>query len=210
MTTMSMSTYTIPNVTQRTPTGERSMDLYSRLLAERIVYLSTPIDHGVANSLIGQLIHLESEHATRPIDFYISSPGGSIGATLGVYDAMTYIAPPVHTVCVGEAGATAALLLAAGQPGARRMMPNARVTLHQPGTQGRRAAIPDLIVEAEELARVRSVLEEILAQHTGRDVAQVREDTERDLVLGAEEAVEYGLVDAVLQSRKRSVDDANT
>ena len=196
-----MSSHLIPNVTTRTPTGERTLDVYSRLLAERIVYLGTPIDGGVANSLIAQLIHLEAEKPGAPIDLYVSSPGGSISAVLGVYDAMRYVGCPVQTTCVGEAGPTAALLLAAGEPGHRRALPHARITLHQPGTEGRRGAIPDLLVEAEELARVRALLESILAEHTGRTPEQIRDDTDRDLVLSADEAVTYGLIDAVLEPR---------
>jgi len=192
----------VPNVTTRTPYGERTVDLYSRLLADRIVYLATPIDGGVANTLIGQLLHLESDNPTKPINLYISSPGGAIAPTLGVYDAMQYIAPPVRTTCVGEAGPTAALLLAAGDPGQRRILPHARVVLHQPGTEGQRGAIPDLIVEADEMARVRAQLESIIARHTGRTAEQVRDDTDRDLVLTAEAAREYGLVDVVLEPRK--------
>ncbi|CAN5294134.1 ATP-dependent Clp protease proteolytic subunit [soil metagenome] len=191
----------IPNVTSRTPQGERTVDLYSRLLADRIIYLGTPIDAGVANTVIAQLIHLESDKPDAPIDLYINSPGGSTPATLGVYDAMGHISAPVRTTCVGEAGPTAALLLAAGEPGFRRILPHARVLLHQPASEGRRGSIPDLIVEAEELARVRRQLESILAAHTGRTAEKVRADTERDLVLTADAAVEYGLVDAILQPR---------
>jgi ATP-dependent Clp protease, protease subunit len=194
----------VPYVTTRSPQGERTVDLYSRLLADRIVYLGTAVDAGVANTLIAQLIHLEAEAPDTPIDLYVNSPGGSIAAVLGVYDAMRYVAPPVQTTCVGEAGPTAALLVAAGEPGRRRILPHARVVLHQPAVEGRRAAVPDLIVEAEELARVRGQLEAILARHTGRTPEQVRTDTERDLVLTAEAAVEYGLVDAVLQPRRGS------
>ena len=191
----------VPNVTTRTPSGERTVDLYSRLLADRIVYLATAIDGGVANTLIGQLLHLESEDPSKPVDLYISSPGGPIAPSLGIYDAMQYVAPAVRTTCVGEAGSTAALLLAAGHPGQRRILPHARVLLHQPAAQGQRGAIPDLIVEADELARVRRQQEEILARHTGRSPEQVRDDTDRDLVLAAEAARDYGLVDAVLEPR---------
>jgi ATP-dependent Clp protease protease subunit len=192
----------VPNVTTRTSYGERTVDLFSRLLADRIVYLTSPIDGGVATTMIAQLLHLESDNPTKPISLYISSPGGAIAATLGVYDAMHYIAPPVHTTCIGEAGPTAALLLAAGEPGQRRMLPHARVVLHQPATEGQRGAIPDLIVEADELARIRLQLDEILARHTKRTVEQVRLDTERNLVLTAEGAMDYGLIDAVLAPRK--------
>lgn len=196
-----MTGYVIPNVTTRTPHGERTVDLYSRLLADRIVYIGTPIDAGVANATIAQLIHLEADKPGAPIDLYVNSPGGSIAAVLGIYDAMRYVGTPVQTTCVGEAGATAALLVAAGEPGRRRILPHARVVLHQPAAEGQRGAVPDLIVQADEMARVRRQLEEILAHHTGRSPEQVRDDTERDKVLTAPEAVTYGLVDAVLQPR---------
>lgn len=196
-----MSTYTVPYVISRTPQGERTLDLYSRLLGERIVYLGTAIDDGVANALIGQLLHLESESTDAPISLYINSPGGDITAMLAVYDAIQFVAPPVHTTCVGQAAHTAAVLLAAGEPGHRTILPHGRVVLHQPAGQGR-GTVPDLILEAEEIERVRALLEDLLSQHTGRSVAQVREDTDRSLVLQAQAAVEYGVADAVLPSRK--------
>jgi len=196
-----MSTYTIPYVTTRTPRGERTVDLYSRLLEDRIVYLGTEIDDGVANALIAQLLHLESDNPDLPINLYLNSPGGSITAMLAVYDAMQYVAAPVETTCVGQAAWTAAVLLAGGEPGRRTILPHGRVVLHQPATQGR-GTIPDLILEAEEIARVRTLLEEILSRHTGRSAEQVRSDTDRDLVLTPEAAREYGIVDAVLQPRR--------
>ncbi|GAA1477659.1 ATP-dependent Clp protease proteolytic subunit [Nocardioides aestuarii] len=196
-----MSSYTLPYVVQQTPRGERTVDLYSRLLADRIVYLGTELDDGVANAVIAQLIHLTSENSEAPISLYVNSPGGSISAMLAVYDAMQFVAAPVHTTCVGQAAWTAAVLLAGGEPGHRSILPHGRVVLHQPATQGR-GSIPDLIVEAEEIARVRLLLEELLAHHTGRSAEQVREDTDRDLVLPAAAAVDYGIVDAVLSSQR--------
>ena len=196
-----MSTYTLPYVVQQTPRGERTVDLYSRLLADRIVYLGTELDDGVANAVIAQLIHLTSENSEAPISLYVNSPGGSISAMLAVYDAMQFVAAPVHTTCVGQAAWTAAVLLAGGEPGHRSILPHGRVVLHQPATQGR-GSIPDLIVEAEEIARVRLLLEELLAHHSGRTPEQVREDTDRDLVLPAAAAVDYGIVDAVLSSQR--------
>ena len=196
-----MSSYTLPYVVQQTPRGERTVDLYSRLLADRIVYLGTELDDGVANAVIAQLIHLTSENSEAPISLYVNSPGGSISAMLAVYDAMQFVAAPVHTTCVGQAAWTAAVLLAGGEPGHRSILPHGRVVLHQPATQGR-GSIPDLIVEAEEIARVRLLLEELLAHHTGRTPEQVREDTDRDLVLPAAAAVDYGIVDAVLSSQR--------
>ncbi len=195
-----MASYPIPYVTTRTPRGERTVDVYSRLLAERIVYLGTEIDDGVANTLIAQLIHLESESAELPINVYINSPGGSVTAMLAVYDTMQYVSAPVATTCVGQAASSAAVLLAGGERGHRAMLPRARVVLHQPAAQGR-GTVPDLILEAEELERVRSMLEQLLARDTGRPPAQVRTDTERDLVLTAEAALAYGIVDRVLENR---------
>lgn len=197
-----MASYPIPYVTTQTPRGERTVDVYSRLLAERIVYLGTEIDDGVANTLIAQLLHLEAESAELPIDVYINSPGGSVTAMLAVYDTMQYVSAPVATTCVGQAASSAAVLLAGGEPGRRALLPRARVVLHQPAAEGR-GTVPDLILEAEEVERVRGQLEELLARDTGRSVEQVRADTERNLVLTGEAAVAYGIVDRVLAQRSR-------
>ncbi|WP_375426747.1 ClpP family protease [uncultured Friedmanniella sp.] len=195
-----MTSYTIPYVTLQTTRGERTVDVYSRLLAERIVYLGTGIDDGVANAVIAQLLHLENENAEAPVALYLNSPGGSVPATLAIYDAMQFIGPPVETTCVGQAAATAALLLAGGTPGRRSILPHGRVLIHAPAAEGR-GTVPDLILEADEVARVRALQEEILAAHTGRSAAQVRDDTQRDLVLDAQAAVRYGVVDLVLPYR---------
>jgi ATP-dependent Clp protease protease subunit len=184
-----MSTYTIPYVVQQTPRGERTLDLYSRLLSERIIYLGTEIDDGVANAAIAQLLHLASDNPELPVSLYINSPGGSISAMLAVYDAMQFVRPEVETVCVGQAAWTAAVLLAGGAPG-KRAIP----------TQGR-GTVPDLILEADEVARVRLLLEEVLAEHTGRTPEQIRQDTDRTLVLAGSAAVEYGVVDTVLREQ---------
>ncbi|VEI50404.1 ClpP family protease [Kocuria rosea] len=196
-----MSSYAVPYVVERTPNGERSMDVFSRLLMERIVYLGTEIDDGVANVLIAQLLYLDSYGSDQPIGFYINSPGGSTTAMLAVYDAMQHVGAPVETTCVGQAASAAAVLLAAGAPGRRSVLPHARVVLHQPAAQGQ-GTIPDLILEAEEIARTREQLEQVLARHTGRSPQQVREDTDRDLVLTAEEAVAYGVADRVVTPRE--------
>lgn len=195
-----MSSYTIPYVTTRTNQGERTVDVYSRLLAERIIYLGTGIDDGVANAVIAQLLHLENDNPDTPVALYINSAGGSIAATLAIYDAMQFIRPAVETTCVGQAAATAAVLLAGGAPGRRSILPHARVVIHAPAAEGR-GAIPDLILEADEVERVRTMQEEILAAHTGRSTEQVRRDTDRDLILTPRAAVEYGVVDSVLASR---------
>ncbi|CAM3278537.1 ATP-dependent Clp protease proteolytic subunit [Nocardioides dubius] len=195
-----MSSYAIPYVTTRTGSGERTVDIYSRLLADRIVYLGTAIDDGVANAVIAQLLHLENENPDAPVALYVNSPGGSIPATLAIYDAMQFIRPEVETTCVGQAAATAAVLVAGGVSGRRSILPHARVVIHAPAAEGR-GAVPDLIVEADEVERVRTMQEELLAQHTGRSATQVREDTQRDLILSPQASVEYGVVDVVLGSR---------
>lgn len=192
--------YPIPYVTTRTPQGERTVDIYSRLLAERVVYLGTAIDDGVANAVIAQLIHLESESPDLPINLYLNSAGGSIPATLAIYDAMQYIQPPVETTCVGQAAATAAVLLAGGAAGRRRILPHGRVVIHAPAMEGR-GAIPDLVLEADEVERVRTLLEHILAEHTGHSPERIRDDTERDLILTPRGALDYGVVDEVLANR---------
>jgi ATP-dependent Clp protease protease subunit len=199
-----MSSYTIPYVVQHTPRGERTMDLYSRLLADRIIYLGTELDDGVANTVIAQLLHLASEAPDSPVSLYVNSPGGSITAMLAVYDAMQYIACDVATTCVGQAAATAAMLLAGGTPGKRLTLPNARILIHQPssGFQGQSS---DIEIHAREVLELRRLLEEIYAQHTGRTVEEVHEDMERDRFFGAEEAVEYGLVDRLVPSRRASL-----
>ncbi|HWM02598.1 MAG TPA: ATP-dependent Clp protease proteolytic subunit [Actinophytocola sp.] len=195
-----MSTYTIPNVITRVPGGERVMDVYSHLLSSRIVYLGTAIDSGVANALIAQLLHLEAENPDQRIDLYINSEGGDPSAMLALYDTMKYIKAPVATTCVGQAVAAGAILLAAGATGSRSVLPHTRVVLHQPAAQGR-GTIPDLILQADEVVRVRSQLEEILSAHTGRSVADLRHDTDRDRVFDAAGAVAYGLADHVLDER---------
>lgn len=192
-----MSTYTIPNVVSRTPQGERVMDVYSRLLEERIIYLGTPVDDDVANALIAQILHLDSDNPEAPIDLYINSTGGSVNATFALYDTMQYCHAPIATTCVGQALSSSALLLAAGDAGRRSVLPHARVLLHQPSGQGR-GTIPDLILAAEEILRVREEMEEALSRHTGRDIATLRRDTDRDRVLPADEIVDYGIADAVI------------
>ncbi|GGC99254.1 ATP-dependent Clp protease proteolytic subunit 1 [Tersicoccus solisilvae] len=197
-----MNSYTVPYVTRQDGRGSQTLDVFSSLLTDRIVYLGTGIDDGVANVLIAQLLHLEAVNPDTPIDLYINSPGGSIPAMLAVYDAMQYVRPPVRTTCVGQAVFTAALLLAGGAPGERAILPRGQVVLHQPVAEGGRGAIPDLIVEAEQMGRVRTELEELFARHTGRTAEQVRRDTDRSLVLTAEQARSYGIVDHVVDSRK--------
>ena len=195
-----MSTYTIPNVIAQHPRGERVMDVYSHLLAERIIYLGTGIDSGVANALIAQLLHLEAESPGQEINLYINCEGGDETAMLAIYDTMQFIQAPVATTCVGQAIAAGAVLLAAGEPGRRSVLPHSRVVLHQPAVQGR-GAIPDLILQADEVVRIRAAIESILSTHTGQSVESLRADTDRDRVFAAEAAIAYGLADEVLQRR---------
>ncbi|MDT7742573.1 MAG: ATP-dependent Clp protease, protease subunit [Actinomycetota bacterium] len=195
-----MSTYTIPNVVTRDSRGERVVDVYSHLLSERIVYLGTAIDAGVANALIAQLLHLEADAPDQEISMYVNCEGGDIAAMLAVYDTMQYVRAPVATTCVGQAVAAGAVLLAAGAAGRRSALPHTRVVLHQPAAQGR-GAIPDLILAADEVVRVRAETEAILALHTGRDTDTLRHDTDRDLVLTAAAARDYGIVDQVIAAR---------
>ncbi|UGQ12193.1 ATP-dependent Clp protease proteolytic subunit [Yinghuangia sp. ASG 101] len=195
-----MSTYTIPNVITRDSRGERVMDVYSHLLAERVIYLGTGIDAGVANALVAQLLFLEADNHDQDIQLYINCEGGDPSAMLAVYDTMRYIRSQVATTCVGQAVAVGAVLLAAGAPGKRAVLPHARVVLHQPAAQGR-GAIPDLILQADEVVRVRADIERILSRHTGHSTATLRADTDHDRVFTAEGAKEYGLVDHVIDQR---------
>jgi ATP-dependent Clp protease protease subunit len=198
-----MSSYPIPSVVEKTLHGERAVDIYSRLLADRIVYVGTPIDDGVANVVIAQLLHLESDSQSAEINLYLNSPGGDPTAMLAVYDTMQFIGAPVATTCVGQAAGTAAVLFAAGAAGRRTVLPRARVVLQQPGQDGSRGDVTDLQVAAKEILRLRTEMETILAEHTGRSLEQIHRDTDRALVLDAEAAVAYGVADAVLTSRKQ-------
>ncbi len=195
-----MSSYTIPNVIAENPRGDRIMDVYSHLLTERIVYLGTAIDPGVANTLTAQLIFLEARSPEEEINLYINCEGGDMTSMLAVYDTMRYINAPVVTTCVGQAIAAGAVLLAAGAPGRRAMLPHARVVLHQPSASGQ-GTIPDLILAADEVVRLRSAMEEVLSLHTGQTTETLRADTDRDRVFTAQAALDYGLVDQILTDR---------
>ena len=194
-----MSSYTIPTVVESTARGERVSDIYSRLLSERIVFVGTQIDDGVANVIVAQLLHLAADKPAADIQLYLNSPGGSFTAMMAIYDTMQFVASDVATLCVGQATSTAAILLAAGAPGKRALLPHGRVLLHQPHSEGSRGSISDLALEAAELARVRLEAEGLLARHTGRTVDEVRADTDRALVLAGEAAVAYGVADRVLE-----------
>ncbi|MGW1163724.1 ClpP family protease [Streptomyces sp. NPDC002513] len=196
-----MGSYTVPYVVERTAQGERSYDVFSRLLAERIVFLGTEIDDGVANVVIAQLLHLESANPEHEISVYINSPGGSFTSLMAIYDTMTFVRAPVSTFCVGQAASTAAVLLAGGDPGRRFVLRHARVLLGQPATGGERGTVADLSLKAKEMVRIRSQVEEVLARHTHHEVATLRADMDRDKVFTAEEAVAYGLADEVLSRR---------
>ena len=196
-----MSQYTIPTVVERTPLGERAYDVYSRLLSERIVFLGTEIDDGVANVIMAQLLHLEAASPDLEIYLYINSPGGAYSALTAIYDTMQFIRPDVATFCMGQAASAAAVLLSAGTPGRRAVLKHARVLLHQPSSQAR-GTLPDLAIEAKELVRVRAEVDEILSRHTGHPLAKIRNDTDRNKTFTAAEAVAYGLADEVITARE--------
>jgi ATP-dependent Clp protease protease subunit len=197
--------YYIPQWEERTSYGFRRIDPYAKLFEERIIFLGTPISDDVANAVMAQLICLESMDPDRDIEIYVNSPGGSFTALTAIYDTMQYIKPDVRTVCMGQAASAAAVLLAAGAKGKRLAVPNARILIHQPYTEGGYGQASDLEIQANEILRMRSLLEEILARHTGKAVDDVRKDIERDKILTTQEAIDYGLVDAFTTSRKASV-----
>jgi len=188
-------------VIEQTNRGERSFDIYSRLLKERIIFLATPINDDIANLVMAQLIHLEGEDPEKDINIYINSPGGSVTALMAIYDTMEYITPDVSTICMGQAASAAAVLLAAGTKGKRFALPHSRILLHQPsgGAEGQSV---DIEIQAREIQRIRELLDQILAAKTGQDVEKISADTDRDFILTAEAAKEYGLIDEILQSRR--------
>jgi ATP-dependent Clp protease protease subunit len=192
----------IPVVVEQTARGERAYDIFSRLLTERIVFLGTPIDDNVANLVIAQLLYLESEDPDKDINLYINSPGGVVTAALAIYDTIQYIKPDVSTICIGQAASAAALLLAAGSKGKRYALPNSRVIIHQPHGGATGQAV-DIDIQAREILRTRRVLDEILAKHTGQPLEKVEKDTDRDFIMTAGEAKEYGIVDEVVIQRKK-------
>ncbi|WP_405965150.1 ATP-dependent Clp protease proteolytic subunit [Streptomyces sp. NBC_00723] len=196
-----MGTYTIPNVVERTPQGERSYDVFSRLLSERIIFIGTEIDDGVANVVIAQLLHLEASSPESEISIYLNSPGGSFTSLMAIYDTMTFVQAPISTLCVGQAASTAAVLLAGGDPGRRLVLEHARVLLGQPASGGRQGTVSDLTLQAKEMVRIRAQVEEVLSRHTRHDITTLRTDMDRDKVFTAQEAVAYGLADEVLSRR---------
>jgi ATP-dependent Clp protease protease subunit len=190
----------VPIVVEKTGHGERSYDIYSRLLKERIVFLNGPVDDISSNIIIAQLLYLESENISKPINLYISSPGGSISAGMGIYDTMQYIKPPVHTMCVGQAASMGSFLLAAGEPGHRYALPHSRIMIHQPlgGAQGQAT---DIEIHAREIIRLRDELNTLLSKLTGQSLEVVNHDTDRDNFMTAKEARKYGLIDYIVEKR---------
>jgi ATP-dependent Clp protease, protease subunit len=193
--------YLVPTVIEQTNRGERAFDIYSRLLKERIIFLGTPIDDTISNLMIAQLLHLESEDPDKDISIYINSPGGEITALFAIYDTMQYIKPDVQTICVGQAASAAAVLLAAGARGKRYCLPHARILIHQPHGGATGQAV-DIEIQAKEIIRMRDLLDEILAHHTSQPVEKVAHDTDRDFIMSASEAQDYGIVDEVITNRE--------
>jgi ATP-dependent Clp protease protease subunit len=196
--------YVIPSIVEQNSRGERSWDIFSYLLKERIIFLGTPIDDDVANVVMAQLLHLEGSDPDRDINIYINSPGGSFTALTAIYDTIQFIRPEIQTFCMGQAASAAAVILAAGTKGKRYALEHSRILIHQPYSQGEGQS-SDIEIQAREILRMRSLLEEMLARHSGRSPEQVRQDIERDKILTAAEAVEYGLVDEVITTRKGPV-----
>ena len=191
----------IPMVVEQTNRGERAYDIYSRLLKDGIVFIGSPIDDALANLVIAQMLFLEAEDADRDITLYINSPGGVISAGLAVYDTMQFIKPDVQTYCIGQAASMAAVLLGAGTSKKRFALPNSRIVIHQPLMSGLAGQATDIDIHAKEILRTRARLNEILAEHTGQTLERIQEDTERDYIMTAEQCLEYGIIDAVIQQR---------
>jgi len=193
--------YLVPTVIEQTNRGERGYDLYSKLLKENIIFVGTPIDDTIANLICAQMLHLESDNPDKDINLYINSPGGSITALLAIYDTMQFVKPDITTICFGQAASAAAVLLAAGTKGKRLALPHARILLHQPYSEAFGQAT-DIELAANEILRMRTLLEEILARHSGQSVDKIHQDTDRDFVMSAHEALEYGLIDEVIEARQ--------
>ncbi len=196
-----MESALIPIVVEQTSRGERSFDIYSRLLKERIIFLGTEIEDNIANLVMAQLLHLESEDPEKDIHLYINSPGGVVTSTLAIYDTMQYIKPDVSTICIGQAASGAAILLAAGAENKRYALPHARVLIHQP-TGGAQGQAIDIEIHAKEILRIREVLDEILARHTGQALERIGQDTDRDFIMTAPEAKDYGIIDEVILKKE--------
>jgi ATP-dependent Clp protease protease subunit len=198
---MTPTNYLVPTVVEQTPRGERAFDIYSRLLKDRIVFLGTPIDDTVGNLIMAQLIHLEGEDPDKDIALYINSPGGSTTALMAIYDTMQFIKPDISTYCMGLAASAAAVLLAGGSPGKRFTLPHARIMLHQPHISGLGGQATDIEIHAREILKTREDINQILADHTNQPLERVQNDTDRDFWMGADEALDYGIVDRVIVAR---------
>ena len=194
--------YVLPSFIEQSAYGTKETNPYAKLFEERIIFLGTQVDDTSANDIMAQLLVLEGLDPDRDITMYINSPGGSFTSLMAIYDTMQYVRPDVRTVCQGQAASAAAVLLAAGAPGKRAALPNARVLIHQPATEGARGQVSDLEIQAAEIQRMRTLMEETLARHTGRSAEQISEDTDRDKILTAQEALEYGIIDQVFDYRK--------
>ncbi|MCX5725744.1 MAG: ATP-dependent Clp endopeptidase proteolytic subunit ClpP [Candidatus Saganbacteria bacterium] len=194
----------LPMVIEQTPRGERAYDIYSRLLRERIIFVGMPVDDDVANTIIAQLLFLEAEDSAKDAYMYINCPGGIVTAGLAIYDTMQYMKTPISTICIGQAASMGALLLTAGDKGKRFSLPHARIMIHQPlgGAQGQAT---DIEIQTHEILRVKQLLNQILAKHTGQSLSKIEKDTDRDFYMGPEQAVEYGLVDQVIPARKQGM-----
>jgi ATP-dependent Clp protease, protease subunit len=199
--------YILPQFEERTSQGIKRYDPYSKLFEERIIFLGTQVDDASANDIMAQLVCLESMDPDRDISLYINSPGGSFTALTAIYDTMQFVKPDVATVCMGQAASAAAVLLAAGAPGKRMALPNARILIHQPYTETGRGQVSDLEIQANEIQRMREQLEEMLSKHSNQSTQQISEDIERDKILTAAEALQYGLIDQITSTRKGSLED---
>lgn len=192
----------VPMVVEKTERGERAFDIYSRLLKDRIIFLGTPVNDAVASSVVAQLLYLQAEDPEKDINLYINSPGGVVSSGFAIYDTMRYVSCDVATTCVGMAASMAAMLLAGGEAGKRNLLPNARVMIHQP-LGGVRGQASDIEIEAQEILRIKKLISSILAEHSGKSVDQVMEDTDRNKWMSADEAKEYGLVDNIMEQKKK-------
>lgn len=198
------SRYTLPSFVERTAYGVKESNPYNKLFEERIIFLGVQVDDVSANDVMAQLLFLESDDPDRQIDIYINSPGGSFTALMAIYDTMQYVRPDVSTTCLGQAASAAAVLLAAGTKGKRFALPNSRALIHQPAAEGMYGQVSDLEIQANEVQRMRELMEQTLAKHTNRSAEQIRTDIERDKILTAEQALEYGIIDGVMPYRKLS------
>lgn len=196
----------IPMVIEQTGRGERAYDIYSRLLKDNIIFIGTPIDDNVANLVIAQLLFLEAENPDKDVSIYINSPGGSVSAGLAIYDTMQFIKPDVSTICIGQAASMGAVLLGGGTAGKRFALPNSRILIHQPmgGMQGQAS---DIEIHAREIARIKHLLNRILADHTGQPIQRIETDTDRDFIMSAEEAIQYGIIDRVISKKEESINE---